>query len=348
MTLRVVVVGTGFGARVVAPVFSAMRGCEVTDVVSARDSDAIDAALRRARPDLVSVHSPPFLHADHVRRAISAGVRAVLCDKPFATHPDESRGLLAAAEAAGVQHFLNFEFRSDPARKAMGVWIREGAVGRVQHVLWVHHSAGSRVPPRPYGWLFDAALGGGWIGAWASHAVDTLRVMLATDLAVEASIPRTDIVERPDRDGILRPCTAEDGLTARLRATSGASAGATIQLDSTFAAAASLPARLVALGDQGVLENVNDLRVRLRRADGRHEERAFPAERSRDRHRLPMQRWAALVRDAVSARVTPAGVPTFADGVACDEVLEWLRSGGPAGIGAPAPLGGQGAPGSAG
>jgi predicted dehydrogenase len=35
--LRIGVIGTGFGARVVAPVFASTDGCDVVDVVSARD-----------------------------------------------------------------------------------------------------------------------------------------------------------------------------------------------------------------------------------------------------------------------------------------------------------------------
>ena len=83
MTVRVLVVGTGFGARVVAPVFSDTRGCAVVQVVSARDDEGIASAIARERPDLVTVHSPPFLHDRHVRIALDAGVGAVMCDKPL-------------------------------------------------------------------------------------------------------------------------------------------------------------------------------------------------------------------------------------------------------------------------
>ena len=41
--MRIAVVGGGFGRRVVAPVFAATDGCEVVDVVSARD-DAVPNA----------------------------------------------------------------------------------------------------------------------------------------------------------------------------------------------------------------------------------------------------------------------------------------------------------------
>src|SRR4051794_32642095 len=113
--LRVAVIGGGFGARVVAPAFAGTDGCEVVDVTSARDDTAIRALVRREDVDLVSVHSPPFLHAPHVRTALAAG-KHVLCDKPFALNADEAADLQAESQAAGVIALCNFEFRFAPAR----------------------------------------------------------------------------------------------------------------------------------------------------------------------------------------------------------------------------------------
>ena len=45
-----------------------------------------------------------------------------------------------------------------------------------------------------------------------------------------------------------------------------------------------------------------------------------------DRHDDPMQRFAEVVRDVVTGGEVPPGVPTFADGVACDIVLDQLRA----------------------
>src|SRR5207302_11147600 len=97
--VRVGVVGSGFGARVVAPVFAATPGCEVVDVVSARDEFAVAALCGHGDVDLVSVHSPPFLHPGHVRLALAAG-HAVLCDKPFAMNSAEAAALVVDAETA--------------------------------------------------------------------------------------------------------------------------------------------------------------------------------------------------------------------------------------------------------
>jgi predicted dehydrogenase len=94
--VRVGVIGTGFGARVVAPVFAATPGCAVVDVVSARDAGAVDALCARADVDLVSVHSPPFLHRAHVESAVAAG-RSVLCDKPFGRDRGDAAAMVDAA-----------------------------------------------------------------------------------------------------------------------------------------------------------------------------------------------------------------------------------------------------------
>src|SRR2546428_9386214 len=138
--MRVAVIGTGFGARVVAPTFAATPGCEVVDVVSPRDNEAVAALCARADVDLVCVHSPPFLHAPHVRLALAAG-HAVLCDKPFAMDAEEAAALVAEAEAAGVVHLVNFEFRHQPARVRLRELLAEGAIGRPEHLLWTHYSA---------------------------------------------------------------------------------------------------------------------------------------------------------------------------------------------------------------
>ena len=320
--MRVVVIGTGFGARIVAPAFSDTHGCEVVDVVSPRDDEAIARAIARPDVDLVSVHSPPFLHAAHVRAALEAG-RAVLCDKPFALNATEASALVDDAAAAGAIALCNFEFRFHPVRRLLRELVRTDALGPIEHVLWTHLSAGSRVPLRRYGWLFDRARGGGWIGAWGSHAIDTIRWCFGEVTAVD-SRSRIDVAERPDDHGELHACTAEDGISARLVVDTGA----TVSIDSSFAASAPIPPRLTVLGADGVCEILADERILVRRADGTRED-LTPESASRsaaDRHHEPMRRFAEVVRDVVTSGEVPPGVPTFADGHACDVVLDQLRA----------------------
>ena len=135
---------------------------------------------------------------------------------------------------------------------------------------------------------------------------------------------RIDIAERPDEHGKMHECTAEDGITASL----GLETGATVSIDSTFAASAAVPPRLTVLGADAVCEILADERVALRRGDGTRED--LTPERTRrsgsDRHDDPMRRFAEVVRDVVTSGEVPPGVPTFADGRACDLVLDQLRA----------------------
>jgi len=155
--------------------------------------------------------------------------------------------------AAGAVNLVNFEFRCDPVREELHRLLFDGAIGTPEHASWTHLSSGSRIPLRRHGWLFEAASGGGWIGAWGSHGVDALRWLLGEIESVSAE--RTLAVpERPDADGALHSCDTEDGFTARL----GLTGGVTVAIDSTFAATATLAPRLVITGSEGVLECVAD------------------------------------------------------------------------------------------
>jgi len=320
--MKVLVIGTGFGARVVAPAFAATDGCEVVEVVSPRDEAAVSAAIARADVNLVSVHSPPFKHAEHVRRAMKHG-KAVLCDKPFALNEHEAAELVYEAEAIGAIALCNFEFRFHPIRRLLRELVRTDALGTIEHVQWTHLSAGSRAPLRRYGWLFDRDRGGGWIGAWGSHAIDTLRWCFGEITTVDAHA-RIDLPERPDDHGELHACTAEDGLAATL----GIEGGITVNLDSSFAASAPVPPRLTVLGCDAVCEILADERVAVRRADGTREDLTPKRDKAAraDRHGDPMRRFAEVVRDVVTSGEVPPGVPTFADGRACDAVLDRLRA----------------------
>jgi predicted dehydrogenase len=311
------VIGTGFGARVVAPAFAAVEGCEVVEVVSPRDARAVETMCRRADLDLVSVHSPPFVHASDVRLAL-ANNHSVLCDKPFSMEVSEAEALVAEAERAKVVHLLNFEFRFHPVRARLKQLVDEGAIGRPTHMQWSHLSAGSRVPLRRHGWLFDRKLGGGWIGAFGSHAVDFVRWAFGEIVEAESFL-RTEIDERPDAKGMPVRVDVEDGFTAFLVT----ERHVTVAIDSSFASAATFAPRMLINGTEGVLECVADARITLRRDDGSR--RDITVESDADPHLAPMRRWAELVRDAV--RDQRQIEPSFEDGLACDRVLEQLRRG---------------------
>jgi predicted dehydrogenase len=166
--------------------------------------------------------------------------------------------------------------------------------------------------------LFDRELGGGWIGAFGSHVIDTVRWLMGEIVDAQGGC-RIDIPERPDRDGTMQRCTAEDAFTAHLRLASGATA----TIDTAFAAPVHLAPRLTLFGTDGVAELVGATELSVRRPGEPPEVTTF-APFTGDPHLPAMRPWVAAVRDAIETR-RPLE-PSFADGVACAEVMDTLRA----------------------
>ena len=313
MALRIVVIGTGFGQHIIAPIWQGF-GCEVT-VVSPRDPEAVRAAIA-APCDLVSVHSAPFLHLGHVRLAIEHG-RDVLCDKPFGADAAEAREMRELATGAGVLHFLNFEFRSDPLRLKLKDLLDGGAIGTPFHANWTAFHAGGR--KLRHRWLFEKGKGG-WIGAFGSHAVDTLRWLFG-DIVATGGQTRTEVTLRRDRDkasDAMHASTAEDSFTAWFRM----AGGFTATLDTGYAAAVQVPSILTIFGSEGAIQITDSSELRVL-APGREPQR-FHFAVEEDPHQPGLGLWTARVRDAVIERRQIA--PNFNDGLACAEVLDALRA----------------------
>lgn len=320
---RALIIGTGFGSRVVAGCYEAAD--MTVEIVSPRDPQAVRTAC--AQPfDLVSVHSPPFLHAEHVNLALDHG-HAVLCDKPFGVSTDEAKQMLARAEEVSVVHLLNFEFRCDPGRRRVKEIIDSGAIGRVVHINWNFYNAYGRPPSRKHGWQFEEGLGG-WIRINGSHMIDAIRWMVGEIAEVDCRV-RIDAPEHPDKDGRMQKATAEDAFTAFLTTDTGAS----VVLDTAFAAPGTLPDRWTIIGTDGIVDvtemveiytppMARDTYIKVLK-DGKEDvERIGPFEG--DAHLPAMRPWAVRVRKAVSEGRQIE--PSFVDGVACSEVMEQLHA----------------------
>jgi predicted dehydrogenase len=197
--------------------------------------------------------------------------------------------------------------------------ISSGELGRPEHLQYTSFTSGSRVPLRPYGWLFDRSLGGGWIGAFGSHAIDAMRWMMG-EVTSAAARTWVTISERPDKDGHPQSCDAEDAFSGWVEFESGATAS----IDTSFTAPVSLPPRITVTGSAGAIENTADVRLVLQRVDGTREQFDFDPPPG-DPHGIAMTLWAQEVWRSVAEGRQIA--PSFDDGVACVRVMEMFRAG---------------------
>lgn len=333
--MKVGIIGAGFGQYAMAPVYKKL-GCEV-ELVTPRDAEGVKRLLDQ-KLDLVSVHSPPFMHVEHVMQALEHG-HAILCDKPFGRNAQESRAMRDAAKAKGVLNFVNFETRYKPNRAKIKALVDAGAIGKPLHLSWNFISNGFRAGP--HGWVNEADKGGGWISAYASHCIDIIRWVFDSEVAQCGGVSRIEVKRRADKAGVMREATAEDAYTAWFTMENGATA---VQ-DTAYCAAVPIPMNITVMGDAGGLELVGDTRLVVRRAlKAKEGEVLSAAERIRlgllagsgdevfefppapgEAHEPALIPWLTRVRDAVQSRTQIS--PGFEDGVRVAEVMDRLRSG---------------------
>jgi len=311
--MKVAIIGRGFGSYAMKPAFEA-RGWEA-ELVPSRDADAVAAACA-GDADLIAVHSPPFQHRDHVLQAIEAG-KDVLCDKPFGKNAAEAREMRDAAKAAGVLHFLNFEFRQQPALLKVKELLDGGMIGQLHHIAVTAHA--NYMGGRPHGWLNDAEKGGGWIGAWGSHQIDAIRWLTGSEYAECDCTTRIDVPERPGEDGHPVRATAEDAFTASFTMETGVTA----ILDAAFAAPMNLPGITRLLGSKGAIDIENNAVATLRLPDVEPE--VFDHSADWQKKVWPaIYNWIGEIEAARASRSQIA--PSFEEGVVVAEVMDRLRA----------------------
>jgi predicted dehydrogenase len=180
-TLRVGVLGAGWGAGLHLEGFRAVPGVELTALSSRTRARAerlaADYGVSRVLDDpaelvdcvdVVSVATPPDSHLELVGLAARAG-RAVLCDKPLTVTADEGRRLLEAVQAAGVRHATGFIWRGDAALGQMRALVREQAIGRP---VQIDTTCALGLPVLPMNWMYRAESGGGALAQHGSHVID--------------------------------------------------------------------------------------------------------------------------------------------------------------------------------
>ncbi|MBI1797068.1 MAG: Gfo/Idh/MocA family oxidoreductase [Candidatus Eisenbacteria bacterium] len=227
--IRVAIIGTGFGRTVQAVAFRRHPGFELTAIAGSQDEKTRRVAaelaiphafgdwrrmLAEARPDLVSIVTPPDLHHPMMLEALAAGSH-VLCEKPTALHRHQAAEMRDAARGAGRVAAINHEFRFQPARVHALALARAGGIGvpRRGEILG-RYPIWWRPESRAWTWLSDARRGGGVLGALGSHHTDCLRTFFGEPVSALASVR----VDQPTRgptaeQAEARRATADDAFT---------------------------------------------------------------------------------------------------------------------------------------
>ena len=146
-SVRIGVIGVGFGATVHIPAFQS-EGLDVVAVCARRQERATEAAqrfgisktftdyrkmLQMDGLDAVSVVSPVANHYQMTMEALDAG-KHIICEKPFTQTAREAENLVAAVNDSDAFIAEAFKFRHHPMHLKARELIDAGAIGDVMTI----------------------------------------------------------------------------------------------------------------------------------------------------------------------------------------------------------------------
>ncbi len=173
--------------------------------------------------DIVDIGLPTHLHAETAIAAARSG-KHVFCEKPIALNLAEAEAMLAAAEQAGVVHYLNHNYRRCPAVALARQLVESGEIGEIFHWRGAYQQSWLINPDHPIDWkLRKATAGAGPLWDLGSHAVD-LAHHLVGDIASVSCQMKNFIGDRPlaDRPGERGPVEVECAATLMMEFANGA------------------------------------------------------------------------------------------------------------------------------
>ena len=217
MTVRVGVIGIGFGQRAHVPAFSSVAGCEVVALCASSEERARKAAGRfgigkaygdwRAMVedpeiDAVSIATPPTLQPAIALAAIDRD-KAVFCEKPLAGSRAEAARMVEAARRAGVANMCDFELPELATWRLARSMLDEGRIGSLRHVTvnWNVETYANKMGLDS--WKTDTIAGGGTLNAFVSHTFHYVEWFAGPIQELSARL------FRPSGDVGLSPATVE-------------------------------------------------------------------------------------------------------------------------------------------
>ena len=151
-----------------------------------------------SRPDIdiVDIAAPTNMHHEIAVAAAKAG-KHVFCEKPLALSSAQAREMCEAAERSGIVHYLNHNYRRNPAVMLAKRLIDEGKIGRIFHWRSAYLQSWIVDPEFPLTWHLKKEVAG--MGPQIdlnSHSVDLARFLVG-EIREVCGMTAQFIPERP-------------------------------------------------------------------------------------------------------------------------------------------------------
>lgn len=203
--VRVACLGAGYFGQFH---YDAWKRMDDVDLVGSTDHDIAKAKatgvaaysdlakmLDELKPDLLDIITPPVAHFEAIKLAVAAGVKTIICQKPFCTSLDEARMAVELAEASDTLIVIHENFRFQPWYRAIADELAAGAIGDVQQMTFRLRTGDGQGPNayldrQPYFQTMPRLL----VHETGVHFIDTFQFLLGPIKAVYADLRRLNPV----------------------------------------------------------------------------------------------------------------------------------------------------------
>lgn len=136
--------------------------------------------------EAIVIASPQSTHRQIAEAAFAVG-KPVLCEKPLGASLDDSRAMVAAAEAAGVVNMVGFNYIRTPASQYARQLIASGEIGDITWFRGEHTEDFYADPQAPATWR-TTGMANGTIGDLAPHMVNGAMALVGPIAQVMADV----------------------------------------------------------------------------------------------------------------------------------------------------------------
>lgn len=130
--------------------------------------------INDAEVDIVSIVTPPFLHAEMACAAMSAN-KHVLLEKPVAVTKEGAQQILKTQQQTGMVITVDHMIRYNPIIQSFVQLAGSGALGKLRHVVVNNYAQDSALPPDHWFWKED--LSGGILVEHGVHFFDIVNAL---------------------------------------------------------------------------------------------------------------------------------------------------------------------------
>ncbi|WP_390913691.1 Gfo/Idh/MocA family oxidoreductase [Pseudosulfitobacter sp. SM2401] len=151
--------------------------------------DELRAMLDQVQPDILDIILPPHAHAEAIRTALAAGIKTLICQKPFCASLAQARQITDEAQANGVRIIVHENFRFQPWYRCIKQALDDDLLGDVLQMTFRLRPGDGQGPNayldrQPYFQQMPKFL----IHETAVHWVDTFRFLLGNPVSVYADL----------------------------------------------------------------------------------------------------------------------------------------------------------------